>query len=122
MELSDTYMITGDDPTDEKSFLKRLEGCLQQGISLIQLRAHQISDYEYLDLAAKCLHLCHQYQAKLILNRDVNIVMKLNADGVHLNGVRLLDCSERTLDKSKIVIASCHDLEELLHADKIGVD
>jgi thiamine monophosphate synthase len=47
------YMITGENPKDIESFLKRVINCLKQGISLFQFRAHQLSEVEYIYLAKK---------------------------------------------------------------------
>lgn len=115
-------MITGENPKEENSFLQQLNLRLEQGISLIQLRAHTLSDFEFVELTKKVLPLCHQYHAKVLLNRNPNLVRELNVDGIHLNSKTLLTCRERPLDENKLVAASCHNKEELLHAEKIGVD
>ena len=48
-------------------------------------------------LADKVIRLCHQYNAKVVLNHDAKFVNELNADGVHLNSARLSTCQERPL-------------------------
>jgi len=120
--LPETYLITGDNPKNPPSFLNMLASCLEKGITLVQFRARQLSHIEYMKLADKVVRLCHQYGASVILNNDAKFVGELNADGVHLNSARLSSCQSRPLDKTKLVSASCHNAQEIRHAEKIGVD
>lgn len=121
--FSDIYLITGADPTQKSAFLRRLTACLERGISLVQLRAKQLNTHDYQALAEEAVALCHRYAANILLNcDDVSLVTQLNADGIQLSSVNLAVCKERPLPKNKIVAASCHSAEELLHAEKIAVD
>lgn len=120
---ADIYLITGADPTNKSAFLQRLKACLERGISLIQLRAKQLSAEDYQALAQEAIELCHRYAATILLNcEDITLVTQLNADGIQLSSARLAACKERPLPKNKIVAASCHSADELLQAQKIAVD
>jgi len=44
------------------------------------------------------------------------------ADGIHLDTRQLLKMEKRPLPEDKLVIASCHDLEEIHIADSLGAD
>lgn len=120
---SDIYLITGADPAKKSAFLQRLAACLERDISLVQLRAKQLNTNDYQALAQEVIALCHRYEATILLNcDDISLVTQLNADGIQLSSANLFLYNERPLPKNKMVAASCHSAEELLHAEKIAVD
>jgi 8-oxo-dGTP diphosphatase len=120
-QLPPAYLITPE-PVDEQAFLAALEASLQGGIKLVQLRAHSLSDKDYMSLAKNVLERCRAYGAQLLLNRDPNLLEHIDADGVHLNSARLLACRTRPVDRSKWLTVSCHNEDELALAEKITAD
>ena len=100
-------------------FLQRLEVALQQGLSLVQLRAHDLDDTAYIRLAEAALDICRHHQARLLLNRPNQILTW--ADGVHLTRHQLALCRERPVVNGWVG-ASCHDLGELRQAERLGLD
>lgn len=116
------YLITADNFKKSEIFLNNLARCLENGITLVQLRVKSISILEYKTLANDVIKLCHKYNAKIILNNYVEMVEELNADGVHLTSSSLLSCNNRPLNNSYIVSASCHNKIELIHAQRIHLD
>lgn len=121
VQLPDEYLITGKF-TDSDDFAGRLEGSLRKGIRLVQLRAQDGSDEDYRRLMKEALRLCHQHDALLVLNAPPELAASLGADGVHLTSPRLMACKDRPLGKERWVTASIHNVEELAHAQQIGVD
>ncbi|CAN5374642.1 thiamine phosphate synthase [soil metagenome] len=117
LKLPKLYLITPE-PTDTDVFLTQLQRCLQQGIKLVQLRAKSVSYLYYSMLATKVMKLCEQYQALLILNGEV---ITLPLAGLHFSSAQLW-VTEAVTTKKRLLSASCHNAEELLHAEKIGVD
>ncbi len=122
VQLPDLYLITPDPGSDTQAFLKQLERCLSNGIRLIQLRAKSLSQEDYIKLAKQSKKLCVEYNAKLILNADPEVVSIIDVDGVNLTGKRLLALNSRPLSDDKWVAASCHTEEDIAHASQIGVD
>ena len=122
LRLPPLYLITGEPSGDYGAFLARLEQCLRGGARLIQLRAKTLSATHYRELAQAALNLCHPYSAQLILNAAPELVHQINAHGVHLSSARLMQLTERPLGRPEWVAASCHNSEELAHAQRIGVD
>lgn len=119
--LPDTYLITPE-PRDEAAFLEHLEARLAGGIRLVQLRAKTLTEDAYRKLAAEALTLARRQHAILLLNAAPELARALDADGVHLTSARLMALEQRPLPKDKWVAASCHNEEELSHANAIGVD
>ena len=121
LELPSLYLIS-EEPADPAAFLASLEAWLKSGARLIQLRAKTLGEDAYSALAVSALGLCKHYNAELLLNAPVQIVMELDAPGIHLSSAQLLGFETRPLGKDKRVAASCHTAAELAHALAIGVD
>lgn len=117
--LPNLYLIT---PEPCNKFLYKLESCLEQGISLVQLRAKTISESEYYSYAEQSLKLCQKYKAQLLLNASLEIVLSVGAHGIHLNSTRLHYHNKHSLKKIKLAAASCHNLADIQQANKIGLN
>ncbi len=115
------YLVTGADPRQPKEFLATLTACLEQGIRLVQLRAKTLSLAAYQALAQSAIKLCHQYNAKLLLNCDVNTAETLAADGIHLSSDKLIK-EFKSLPTHKIISCACHNIDELQRAKQLGAD
>ncbi len=59
--------------------------------------------------------------ARILINADPAWATELGFDGVHLNATRLHHLTSRPLD-CNLVGASCHNIEDLIHAQRIHVD
>ncbi|MEJ2608819.1 MAG: Nudix family hydrolase [Candidatus Thiodiazotropha sp.] len=122
LKLPRRYMITGDDPTQTSQFLNRLEWALEKGISLVQLRAHQLPDAVYRDLLHQVQQRCFSTGAKVVINRPERILDWIGeADGIHLTSRGLISQVRRPLGEGMIG-ASCHSMAELKHAERLGLD
>ena len=120
--LPDRYLITPEPGLDHSRFLGALERVLAKGASLVQLRARQLSTADYRALVPAVLHLCQQANARLLLNAESALAAETGVDGVHLSSTRLMGLSARPLGAEYLVGASCHTLEEVLHAGALGLD
>jgi len=122
VSLPEYYLITPEPGRETDRFLAELERSLSHGVSLLQLRARQLSDNAYRALIPEVLQRCRQANARLLLNADPKLVSEFGAAGVHLTSERLMALTVRPLDDSYLVAASCHTQEELEHAVKLGLD
>jgi 8-oxo-dGTP diphosphatase len=101
--------------------LFKLQHLLSQNLKLIQARLKNETESqvrEFLDIA---LPLCQKHQSVLLLNSGVEKALELQKNGVHLTSVDLLKLEKRP-ENLTWLSASCHNLNELQHAEKIGVD
>jgi 8-oxo-dGTP diphosphatase len=117
IQLPSQYLIT---PEPNKQFFYQLEASLETGISLVQLRAKNLSELDYCHYAEKALTLCHNYNAQLLINATPKVALSIGTDGVHLNRKRLFNYQSN--DTDLLVAASCHSLEEIQQANLIGLD
>lgn len=120
-QLPTRFLVTPE-PGDEQDFMHSLQISLQAGIRLVQLRAHSLDDAAYNALARKCLELCHEHGAYLVLNRDAAMLAEVDADGLHLTASRLMSCKSRPVATNKLFSASCHTMVDIEHAGVIGAD
>ena len=121
INLPDLYAFTPDVESSTDTFVAQLERTLQSGIKLIRLRAANLDDSCYESLAIKCLTLCREYGASLLLDRGPEMVLELGANGLHLTGKALLSLGQRPAG-FKWLVASCHSASELDHAAFLGCD
>ncbi len=118
--LPTIYAITNLQEMGEQAFLYSLESQLKQGLRLIQIREKHLSKTDLNCFARKVIDVAHRYDAKVLINGDMDVARQLRADGVHLPSVMLMNLQEKPADL--IIAASCHDATELAHAEKLGLD
>jgi 8-oxo-dGTP diphosphatase len=122
LQLPSAYLITPEPDSRQEIFLRQLQGALEAGVELVQLRASRLNPGDYADLARSVVAVCRQHGARVLLNADASLVEQLGADGLHLNSQRLAQTASRPLSPEFKVIASCHSQEQLRQAGRIGVD
>ncbi len=122
LQLPPLYLITDSRRYGKTGMLTRIERALAAGARLLQLREPQMPAEEYADYARTLTALAHPYGARVLLNAEPALAEACGADGVHLSSHRLMAMRARPLSATYMVAASCHDIAELLHASRIGVD
>lgn len=116
------------DDADESLLLVNLQKILSRGVKLIQLRLKTSSSDNIKQFIEEALLLCRQEDALLLINSAVQNAPNIAVNGIHLTSHDLMAATKRpdfTLSSTKLacwVAASCHNLQELQHAQAIGVD
>ncbi len=112
------------DPTLAKggSLESILHGLLEGGISLIQLRAKDLSSKDFFELATRMRRMTRASGCRLIVNDRVDIAAATDADGVHLGQEDLPLAAARKIMGNKMVGISTHDLEQAREAERGGAD
>jgi len=118
-KISGLYGITIDNDLDIQA---RVQAALKGGANIIQYR-----DKSYLPdrekIAERLVELCHEYDAVLIINDDLDLALATNADGVHLGRDDLDVKAAREKIGDKIIGVSCYNkLELALEAEQQGAD
>jgi len=107
------------DDADEALLLPNLQKILSRGVKLIQLRLKNLPPAAVAEFIEQAYPLCQQQQAVLLMNSAVECSAEV--DGIHLTSCDLMVLKTRP-ENSKWLAASCHNLEQLQHAQNIGVD
>lgn len=127
IRLPQHYAITGQF-SSITDFSARLEHALQQGARVIQFRIPNVSVAEHSNILQAAFALCSRYSAKLMINTSSVEYMRIasafpqHTCGLHLNRHELLAQATRPVASEILLGASCHNLEEIAHAQKIGAD
>lgn len=116
--LPDRYAIL--EGTSRTEVLINLERILQAGVTVLQVRIKSLLSVDREALCAELLARCRQQNVVTLVNSDLSITTDV-ADGIHLSSRDLLSLEARPT-AWEWVAASCHNYEELKHAERIGVD
>lgn len=118
-----SYLIT--DPTfftnEPKKFVLKLKEVLSKHkVNIACFRDKNSTNFE--ELAKLFLEICREFHIeKVLINTDINLAIKLNFDGVHLNS-KQFENIEEVKKKNLFTIISCHNFDELKIADSLKVD
>jgi 8-oxo-dGTP diphosphatase len=107
------------DDSNQELLLPNLQKILDRGIKLIQARLKNLSPAAVAKLVQLIYPLCKQRQALLLMNSAVDY--PAGVDGIHLTSHDLMALTRRP-ENTKWLAASCHNLEQLHHAQNIAVD
>jgi len=106
------YLIS---PTQiNKSFYQELTKVLQQKkVSFFQLRLKKETLKKKIIIGKKIKKICKKFNVKFLINDDVFITKKLNADGCHLGQKDMNISKARKLIGKKIIGVTCHNSVKL---------
>lgn len=123
LRLPDRYAITPPlDPSSSRDLLDGIERVCAAGIRLIQLRQPDWPS-EAIESAATAAHaICVRHGAALLLNADWRMAERLGLDGAHLPARVAARLDARPIAAGRWLAVSCHDANELAHAQRIGAD
>ena len=98
----------------EKTFYSHLEKVLsQKKIGFFQLRLKKENLKKRLIIAKKIKKICKKFNVKFLINDDVYLAKKLNADGCHLGQKDMNILDARKLIGNKIIGITCHNSIQL---------
>lgn len=111
---------------EEELFIRYIENVLLQGYKLIQLRTKSLDKEPQVAITSKVLGLCQQYDAVLMLNSDLQNLPEGEelcdiSLGLHLTGDSLRRLKEKP-SGYRFVAASCHGGDDVLKAEKLGLE
>ena len=102
------YLISP--PKIEKKFFHDLTEVLgQKKISFFQLRLKHESFKKKFKIGLKIRKICKKFSVKFLVNDDVHLAKKLNADGCHLGQKDMNILKARKLIGRKIIGITCHN-------------
>ena len=116
------------DNAEAAVLMVNLQKLLARGLKLIQLRLKTVPKPLLEQFIEQAKVLCKQAGALLLINSAVDHAKEFAVNGIHLTSRDLMLASQRPMlehepsDSRYWVSASCHNLQELLHAQAIGID
>ena len=117
------YAVTDRSWLNGRTLYSQVEEALKGGVTIVQLREKHLCEEDFLKEAKKLKSLCGKYKVPLIINDNVDIMMRSGADGVHIGQDDMdLKAVRKIVGKDKIIGVSSHNVKEALEAEKNGAD
>ena len=120
LALPDFYGITNAASIGVTEQLQRLRTALEHGLRLVQIRESALAADARYAFAQAAVALCHEFGARVLINSDIELAQKCNADGLHLTAKQLASLDRRP--PSSLLAASIHTAAELPIAAALGCD
>lgn len=116
------YLVT-DRRWLKESLSEAVIKAIQGGVTCVQLREKTLSQKDFIEEGKKLLDICHQHHIPLIINDNIDVMIEVQADGIH---VGQNDMDARTvrdiIGPGKILGVSVRTVQQALKAQKDGAD
>ena len=117
------YAVTDRSWLNGRSLTSQIEQTLEGGATFIQLREKGLPFEEFLKEAIEVKKLTDKYNVPFVINDNVDIAVRMDADGVHVGQSDMEAGNVRSLlGPDKIIGVSAHSVEEALLAEARGAD
>ena len=118
------YAITSEPSVTSGKLVEAVEKALIGGAAIIQYRDKRPAGFSQEKNLEELLGLCRDYGSMLIVNDDVELARRVNADGVHLGqGDMQLEHAREHMGPGKMIGISCYgDTNRVAQALDDGAD
>ena len=117
------YAITDRHWLNGQTLKSQVEKTLKGGATMIQIREKDLNEKDFLLEAEELLALCRSYNVPFIVNDNVELAVKIGADGVHVGQSDMNARDVRALiGNDKILGVSTQTVEQALFAQECGAD
>ena len=115
--ITDRYWLDGRNLADDVAL------ALKGGTTMLQLREKDLDEENFYKEAVEIKSLCERYKIPFIINDNVQLAVKVGADGVHVGQNDMVAQDVRALiGPDKILGVSTQTVEEAILAEKMGAD
>ena len=117
------YAVTDRSWLKGETLYEQVEKALKGGATFIQLREKELDEEQFLIEAIALKELCGKYQVPFVINDNVDIAIKVAADGVHV-GQRDMAANDvrGSLEDGQILGVSVQTVEQAIEAQQCGAD
>ena len=117
------YAVTDRSHIGKKSLSQKVQEVIEGGATFIQLREKNLNQADLLLEAKEIQALCKKAHIPFVINDDVQLAKKIDADGVHVGQEDMEAARARELlGPDKIVGVSAQTVQQALLAEKMGAD
>lgn len=117
------YAVTDRAWLSNRTLENDVEEALKGGVTILQLREKELEENIFLEEAKTISKLCKKYNVPFIINDNVEIAVKCNADGVHVGQDDMnAETARKVIGKDKILGVSVTNKEEAKIAESMGAD
>lgn len=122
-EMMLLYAVTDSRFAKKQSLLEQIEAALKGGVTCLQLREKNLDDEKFLQRALQVKRLCKKYHVPFIINDNVDVAIKCQADGIHVGQDDMDVKKVRQLVGDKMMIGlSVQTLDQALLAKEVGAN
>jgi len=119
----DTYLVTDDGLSGNRSTLEVVEAAIASGIDVVQLREKGTSARSRYELGLELRETTREASVTLIVNDRVDIAAAVDADGVHLGDEDLpVAAAREQLGPDAIIGRSVSTIQAARAAERAGAD
>lgn len=117
------YAVTDRRWLNGRTLSEAVKESLDGGVTFVQIREKDLDDEKFTEEALQLQSLCREYNVPFVVNDNVDIAIKINADGVHVgqSDMEAQDVRKR-LGHDKIIGVSAQTVEQAILAEKHGAD
>jgi len=117
------YAVTDRHWLNGRTLYEVVKESLDGGVTFLQLREKNLDDENFLKEAIELKELCKEYNVPFVINDNVDIAIKMDADGVHVGQSDMEAGDVRAkLGPDKIIGVSAQTVEQAILAEKRGAD
>lgn len=115
--ITDRYWLNG------RPLIHDVQLALEGGVTMIQLREKNLDEESFYREAIEIKELCKKFHVPFIINDNVELAKKVDADGIHVGQNDMAAQNVRAIiGPDKILGVSTQTVEEALLAQKMGAD
>lgn len=117
------YAVTDQSFGKSQPLEEQVKEALEAGVTFLQLREKELDEESFLNEAIKIKALTDYYHVPFVINDDVDIAKKCDADGVHVgqSDMEIVKARE-VLGSDKIIGVSVQTVEQAKLAQSQGAD
>ena len=117
------YAVTDRSWLGDKKLADQVKECLEGGVTFLQLREKKLDEGAFYEEALEIKKLCKEKGVPFIINDNVDVALRCDADGVHVGQSDMEAQDVRAkLGADKIIGVSARTVEQAVKAEKMGAD
>ncbi|MEE1169765.1 MAG: thiamine phosphate synthase [Anaerovoracaceae bacterium] len=117
------YAVTDRHWLDGRTIDEVVRESLEGGVTFLQLREKELDDETFFEEAVRIKKMAREYNVPFVINDNVDIAVKMDADGVHVGQSDMQADDVRALiGPDKILGVSAQTVEQALMAQEKGAD
>lgn len=117
------YAITDRSWLNGKSLEEQVLSALKGGITMLQLREKDMDEEDFYKEALSIKALCRKYNVPFIINDNVKLAKRVDADGVHIGQSDMeMKRAREVLGEDKIIGVTAKTVEQAKAAEAAGAD
>ena len=117
------YAVTDRSWLGTESLYSQVKKAIDGGVTFVQIREKELAQEAFYKEALEIQALCREKNIPFVINDNVALAKKIDADGVHVGQEDMEAGDVRSLlGPDKIIGVSAHSVEEALLAEKRGAD